>query len=897
MNTQAPLPVATFRRLPGLAGALAAGVMLAAPAELATPSFRFVLSPADGSFQLADARSDVSWRSSPFRAHFGEAVVRIDGRPRRWELAGCEVSSTGKRLEAVFRHESAPADRWLRVGFEAAERGEALAISYEAAPGLAVDSVRLLDDALWVTDAEAGAVLVPVREGLWIPADSGLTFQQRFSTYAYEGCHQAMVGVLKRGTAALVSWSDPYVAADVRSAVTNLAGVSGKQVLALSLELRKSARAIRIQLLGRGDHNTIAQAYRKVAEAKGWRVPWTSKLRGHPGRARYFGASNFKLWSLLDRRMNEDSSKEESVRVNWTFNEAAQVAEHLRRDLEMERVLFILGGWIHRGYDNQHPDILPAAPECGGDAGLAECSRRVRALGYLFCLHDNYQDIYRDSPSWNERWIMKHPDGSLVKGGHWAGGVCYLTCSQMALELARRPENLPAVRRLTGADSYFIDTTYAAGLQECYDPQHPLTYADDMRWKQAISDYARELFGSFGSECGREWAVPHADFFEGLTGVSGGYYHDANLTARLGAVVVPLFELVYGDCIALYGKYGYDPARAADYVLHHVLIGRPLHYHNVPPHLYWKSGSGAPEPLALRVRAADVVSAGPRQFRITYEWAVGKAVPQNWRVFVHFTDRTRTIRFQNDHDPSAPTSQWPVGIVRQGPFTVAVPPGVDGTFDVRVGLFQPSDGARAVFFGAQNDDRSCRIGRLEVADDRVTFEPAPEAATETAGDPALFLRGDHGWTAGLHSFDRFVKNTHEILSPLNELTAAVGMTRHEFVTPDRMVQRSVFGEGKSAVRVVTHRGFGDWTVRSELGGEVRLPSGGFLVESPTFVAFYATRWGAHDYPDGALFTLRSMDGRTLSKSRQVRIYHGFGSDELAFRGETLRVPRQAVWRR
>ena len=29
-----------------------------------------------------------------------------------------------------------------------------------------------------------------------------------------------------------------------------------------------------------------------------------------------------------------------------------------------------MGGWTHRGYDNQHPDILPANPECGGNEGL-----------------------------------------------------------------------------------------------------------------------------------------------------------------------------------------------------------------------------------------------------------------------------------------------------------------------------------------------------------------------------------------------------------------------------------------------------------------------------------------------------------------------------------------------
>jgi hypothetical protein len=228
--------------------------------------------------------------------------------------------------------------------------------------------------------------------------------------------------------------------------------------------------------------------------------------------------------------------------------------------------------------------------------------------------------MYRDSPSWDESYLQKNPGGQPALGGRWAGGRAYITCSRRAVDLAKRPQNLAAVKKLTSADSYFIDTTYAAGLQECYDPRHPLTRADDLKWKQAISDYAREVFGSFGSECGREWAIPHADFFEGLTGVSGTYYHDKNLLARLGAVPVPLFEMVYRDCIAMYGKYGYDIHRSAEYVLHHVHIGRPLNYHSVPSHLYWKekAGAGAGAPLALAPSVSEFQPSGPRTFRIAF---------------------------------------------------------------------------------------------------------------------------------------------------------------------------------------------------------------------------------------------------------------------------------------
>ncbi|MEM2163670.1 MAG: DUF5696 domain-containing protein [Candidatus Bathyarchaeia archaeon] len=315
--------------------------------------------------------------------------------------------------------------------------------------------------------------------------------------------------------------------------------------------------------LGEGDYVSIAKAYRRMAQEKGWLVTLRKKAERNPEVVKLLGASNFKLWSCLTRLMDY-RMREELVQVNWTFNEAAEVAEHLRRDLGIEKALFIIGGWIHRGYDNQHPDILPAAPECGGNEGLAKASKRVRDLGYLFCLHDKYQDIYRDSPSWSEDLIMKGADGQLVKGGFWAGGQAWLVCSKMGLEMARR--NMPEVKALFNPNAYFVDTTTASPLFECYDEKHPLTKWDDMEYKQRLLEYTASVFGISGSECGREWAVPYSHFFEGLVGVSGRYYHALN-PESIGAKVIPLFEMVYRDCVAAYGRYGYDPSEAAEYVL------------------------------------------------------------------------------------------------------------------------------------------------------------------------------------------------------------------------------------------------------------------------------------------------------------------------------------------
>ncbi|HTL18330.1 MAG TPA: DUF5696 domain-containing protein [Patescibacteria group bacterium] len=866
-------------------------MLQAAEVSIDTAAFRFSIAAETGHCEILDKKSQITWGAQDRDSSFGTVTLKNGEKTERMPLGRCEVSATEKTAcAATFHPLPERPETFVRVRFQTRADLSELQVSYETSPGLQIESLTPFAQLVRVSDS--GYIVVPVREGLLIPADSGLSFTHRFDTYAYEGCHMEMIGAVQHGSALLVTWNDPYTAIDVQSVVRPDSTREGQQVSA-NCTLSRTSRALQLRLLGPGDYVSITKAYRQIAKERGLLVTWDQKLRRNPNRSQLFGAANIKLWSALDRRMNEDSTKEEEVKVNWTFDEAAQVAKHFKDDLKLDRVLFTMGGWIHRGYDNQHPDILPTAPECGGDSAFTDCAQKVRAQGYIFCLHDNYQDMYRDCPSWDERFIMKTRDGKLARGGHWAGGMAFLTCSEMALELAKRPQNLPAVRRLSNANAYFIDTTYAAGLQECFDPQHPLTRRDDIKWKQALSDYARSVFGVFGSECGREWAIPHSDFFEGLTGVSGHAYHDAKLPDQLGATVVPLFELVYRDCIAMYGKYGYDPAQAARYVLQHISLGRPLNYHSIPAHLYWKSAAREPE-LAVTPGIGEIRSKDSRQFAVTYKWIVDEPISESWRIFVHFVDASGNIKFQNDQQPSPPTSEWKTGEVLQGPFTVTIPEGLSGDFEVRMGLFHPENGQRALLQGRRNRDRSYAVGKIALHRDKIEFLAGQAPPPRTEGMD-LFTRAHNGWASGMHPLDCFIKNTYEVLSPLNELTARMQMTRHEFLTPDRNVQRTVFGEGDDRVTVTVNLGNSDYSCTQVSDRTVRLPPLGFLIDSQNFVAFYAGNWNGLDYQSSPpLFTLRALDKRPLSKSHQVRVFHAFGNDRIQLRKMLISVTREKV---
>ncbi len=470
----------------------------------------------------------------------------------------------------------------------------------------------------------------------------------------------------------------------------------------------------------------------------------------------------------------------------------------------------------------------------GGCWSLPRCFataiRRIQKLGFVACLHDNYQDIYRNAKSWDSAVVEKRGDGSLVRGGRWLGGRAFMVCAEKQIEMAMRPQNLPAIRELFDPWSYFIDTTYAVGPRECADGNHPLDRNGDVASKCRLSDKPRKLFGLFGSECGREWALPHSDFFEGLVGVSGRYFHNLE-PAALGATVVPFWEMVYHDCQIGYGKYGYAADRAAEYVAHHVLCARPLHYHSMPEHRYWTQEATKPNAndlLKVRPRVVDVEPAGDRAFRIRYAWEVDEDLTDRpappWRVCVHF-DTSGKIRFRDDHWPQPPTSRWHKGqIIEIGPHLVEIPRSFhDEAVDVYIGLFNPAATMQRVRIRGCDSQRRVLLGRLRVRP-QIEFVPA---GASPASNRSCFTRTDA-------------------------------------------------------------------RVASRLGRAVRLPPWGFVVEGPRFAAFYAKRFGGKEYPDGALFTLQVIRGEDFKRASQVRVFHGFGDPVLAWQGATYEVRRQRI---
>ncbi|KAH0795774.1 Carbohydrate binding domain-containing protein [Histomonas meleagridis] len=116
----------------------------------------------------------------------------------------------------------------------------------------------------------------------------------------------------------------------------------------------------------------------------------------------------------------------------------------------------------------------------------------------------------------------------------------------------------------------FIDTTFASPYRECYHPDHPMTRTMSLEARiELLKEYTNRGF-VVGTENGKEQAIPNCDFFEGM--MSPGEYRVPNSGRDLETVFtyvpeetqymvdetlrIPLFELVYHDCVISYWYWG-----------------------------------------------------------------------------------------------------------------------------------------------------------------------------------------------------------------------------------------------------------------------------------------------------------------------------------------------------
>jgi hypothetical protein len=157
-----------------------------------------------------------------------------------------------------------------------------------------------------------------------------------------------------------------------------------------------------------------------------------------------------------------------------------------------------------------------------------------------------------------------------------------------------------------------------------------------------------------------------------------------------------------------------------------------------------QSGSGYAAPSIVSIQQ------GPgNSFMIAYGWQVNQLLgtQSSYTAFVHFVNDSLVSPtnggevFGDDHSPMPPTTTWSIGQnISDGPWTVSIPSSVpDGTYSIRVGLYDPASGNRLLLAGNNDGTNRYIVGYLTVSGGgsmvRFTAPAAP------ASDPRLNSAG------------------------------------------------------------------------------------------------------------------------------------------------------------
>ena len=328
-------------------------------------------------------------------------------------------------------------------------------------------------------------------------------------------------------------------------------------------------RVMRYTFVSSCDYNTLCKIYRNYVNEQGRLRTLAEKAARNPSVDQLIGCAFLHKGIKTQVQENSDFFDPANPDKNNHLTSFAQREEELRKlhELGVEKVYLHLDGWAQPGYDNQHPDYLPACKEAGGWERMKRLADTAHACGYLFGIHDQYRDYYLSAPSFDENYACRLPEGTIPRHQRWAGGPqSYLCATQTPYYVKRNFSEIE--KNGIHLDGAYLDVFTCNEGDECDNPEHRMTRRECYEFRGKCFEYLLSQGILPSSEEVSDWAVPSLVFchyapYDFMMKKPG--------TPKEG-IPVPLYNLVYHDCVI--EPWMMDKVSAEeDYMLYALLNG------------------------------------------------------------------------------------------------------------------------------------------------------------------------------------------------------------------------------------------------------------------------------------------------------------------------------------
>lgn len=308
-----------------------------------------------------------------------------------------------------------------------------------------------------------------------------------------------------------------------------------------SLGQMRYARTVTYAFVPAGsDYVTLCKLYRRMVDEEGRARTLREKAAANPNVQKLVGCCVMHVPGKTHVTRDSAFYNAEHPEANDSLTPFAVWEERVRRlhAMGVDKLYLHQDGWGQPGYDNQHPDYLPPCREMGGWEGMKSLSDTMQELGYMFGIHDQYRDYYLDAPTYDPDNAAMSADGSLFELARWAGGRQNFLCASLAPEYVRRnfEELFAHGIHLEGT---YLDVFTCNELDECKNPRHPMTRRECAGYRCQCLHYLTAHGVCPSSEEVNDWAMGAQVFC-----------HWAPYFSQT-AIPVPLFNLVYHDCVII----------------------------------------------------------------------------------------------------------------------------------------------------------------------------------------------------------------------------------------------------------------------------------------------------------------------------------------------------------
>ena len=420
--------------------------------------------------------------------------------------------------------------------------------------------------------------LLPMRQGMLLPNDwptamKKLDFDGMMCTTA---AYMPWFGQVENGAGYIAIVEQPW---DAAYAVDHPAGGPTRIHMSWLPSLGKMAyrRTMRYTFLGKCDYNDLAKVYRGYAKETGLFTTLAEKAARNPRVDKLIGSAivHTGIKTHIDPTTRwYDHEHPERNNVVVPFSQRAREMVKLK-DAGIDKLYLHLDGWGEPGYDNQHPDYLPACTEAGGWDGMKELSDTMQSLGYMFGIHDQYRDYYFNAKTFDPDFAMRKVDGTIYDINLWAGGrQSYLCATQAAYYVKRNFTEL--FRHGIHLEATYLDVFNCNEGDECIHPWHRMTRQESFALRKRCFD----LLCSWGivpsSEEVGDWAMQtqvfaHYGPYDGM--MNGPDKPDYGID-------VPLYNLVYHDCMIVPWFLDARAPHGVDVLLYALLNGGAAYVNN-----------------------------------------------------------------------------------------------------------------------------------------------------------------------------------------------------------------------------------------------------------------------------------------------------------------------------